>query len=182
MAAGAILILTGPPGSGKTTAAARIARGQASGPLPGAPRVHLVADGFWRAIGTGGIAPWLPEAAAQNAVVIRAVARAAEAYAEGGFLVILDGIIGPWFLDAFRGLAVPVHYIVLMPDLDEAIRRCAARGGEEMSDPGQITALHRQFGDLGPLAGHRLPVAGHSAEDSVDAVLAAADSGRFRLV
>lgn len=170
-----ILILTGTPGSGKTTAAGRIAL------LPGCPKVHLHADDFWRVIKAGALPPWQAEAHRQNAVVIDVLTGAAARYAQGGYFVLVDGIVGPWFLDAFRHLAVAVHYIVLRPDLDEAIRRCRERGGDALSDPGPITALHQQFGQLGVLEGHALSVAGLDIPQTCDAIGRAMQSGRFRL-
>lgn len=170
-----ILILTGPPGSGKTTAGNLITQ------LPGCPKVHLHADDFWRFIKAGSIPPWQSEAHTQNATVIEVLANAAAGYAGGGCFVLVDGIIGPWFLDAFRSLDVAPHYIVLRPDLAEAIRRCQERGGDTLSDPVPISALHRQFGNLGALEHHALSVTGLSVGQTCDAIGRAVESGRFRL-
>jgi adenylylsulfate kinase-like enzyme len=101
---GEVLILTGPPGSGKTTTAQAFTR------KLGTPKVHLHADDFRHFIKNGAVAPYLPEAHAQNIVVADILARAAEGYAKGGYFVVVDGIIGPWFLELFKALAVPLHY------------------------------------------------------------------------
>lgn len=170
-----ILILTGAPGSGKTTAANTIAQ------LPGSSKVHLHSDDFWHFIKAGSIPPWETEAHAQNATVIDVLARAAAGYASGGYFVLVDGIIGPWFLDAFRRLNVALHYIVLRPELGEAIRRCQERGGDTLSDPVPISALYRQFENLGALEGHSLSVAGLSVDETCDAIGKAVESGRFLL-
>ncbi|HEV7275669.1 MAG TPA: AAA family ATPase [Devosiaceae bacterium] len=174
-AAGQVAILTGPPGAGKTTTARTLV------PLVGGPGVHLHSDDFWRYIRSGAILPWLPAARDQNAVVIDVIAGAAGTYARGGYFVVLDGIIGPWFLMPFRRLGVPLHYIVLRPPLGEAIDRCRRRGGDELDDPDPIAALHRQFSDLGELESHVIDTAGESAEGTLAAVEAAFRSGRFRL-
>lgn len=172
---GEILILTGTPGSGKTTAANTIAQ------LPESPKVHLHSDDFWHFIKAGAIAPWKPEAHGQNETVMNALAGAAARYVEGGYFVLVDGIIGPWFLDAFRDFESVLHYIVLRPDLDEAIRRCRARGGDTLTDPGSISALHQQLGSLGALEHHALSVAGMSADETCEALRGAVESGRFRI-
>ena len=172
---GEILILTGTPGSGKTTAATRIAQ------FPDSPKVHLHADDFWRFIKAGSIPPWETKAHAQNATVIEVLAGAAARYAQGGYFVIVDGIIGTWFLEPFRNRGVPLHYIVLRPDLEEAIRRCGARGGDTLSDPVPISALHQQFANLGALEAHSLSVSGLTVDQTCDAIAQSVQSGRFRL-
>ncbi|MGN6286189.1 MAG: ATP-binding protein [Afipia sp.] len=173
--AGEVLILTGSPGSGKTTTAAALAN------EPGAPKVHLHTDDFWHFIKNGSIPPYLPDAHRQNGIVIDILARAAEGYAHGGYFVIVDGIVGPWFLAPFQALSVPLHYIVLRPPLDVAIARCRERGGDTLNDPEPITALHRQLSDLGEFQRHMLPTDGLAPQDTLRAVMEAMQGGAFRL-
>jgi hypothetical protein len=133
--AGHVVILSGPPGVGKTTIAGQlVARG-------GAPGVHLHADDFWGFIRHGGIAPYLPEARAQNGVVMGVLVQAAAQYASGGFLVVLDGVVGPWFLDRFGGIGVPLHYLVL--------RLPVKKGDRPLPGPWRRHP-HRSGADRGP--------------------------------
>jgi adenylate kinase family enzyme len=172
---GEVLILTGSPGSGKTTTALALAR------EPGSPKVHLHADDFWHFIKNGAVAPYLPEAHEQNKVVVEVLAKAAEGYAKGGYFVVVDGIIGPWFLEPFKVLNAPLHYIVLRPPLDVAIQRCRERGGDTLTDPVPITALHQQLSSLGELDRHVLRTEGHNRQDTLSEVIRALHSGTFHL-
>ncbi|HEY0001024.1 MAG TPA: AAA family ATPase [Actinoplanes sp.] len=90
---GDVIILTGPPAAGKTTVAALLAADA------GSPTVHLTTDLFYRSIRTGFVLPFLPDAQRQNEVVIEAIVAT---FARGGYDVVVDGIIGPWFLPPFR--------------------------------------------------------------------------------
>ncbi|EAA8855164.1 AAA family ATPase [Escherichia coli] len=172
---GEILILTGTPGSGKTTTAQTLA-GE-----PGSSKVHLHSDDFWHFIKNGAIQPYLPEAHDQNTVVLDVLAQAAEGYARGGYFVIVDGIVGPWFLAPFKKIPVPVHYVVLRPALDVAIRRCQERGGNTLTDPGPITELHKQLSSLGQLERHALPIDAYTREETLAAVIQAVRSGTYLL-
>ncbi|WP_350347649.1 AAA family ATPase [Agromyces sp. G08B096] len=176
---GTLVIVTGAPGSGKSTIAARYAERAEH------PTVHLVTDHFYRYIRSGWIAPYLPEAQRQNEVVIDAIATAAAAYATGGYDVVIDGIVGPWFLDAFTRTAddrgLDLHYLVLRPDLESTIARALARTEDELRDDSVVRDLYEQFAELGRFAGHVLDTSGLDVDDTVDAVRTLVAGGHLRV-
>jgi cytidylate kinase len=147
-----VLLLTGSPGSGKTTVATLVATDAER------PTVHVTTDEFYRAIRTGFVPPWLPAAARQNEVVVDTIVAAVASYARGGYDVVVDGIIGPWFLAPFRQAAAvdewTLSYVVLRPDLDTTLSRAQQRAADELKDLEAITGLYTAFADLGPLEPH----------------------------
>jgi len=149
------------------------------------PSVHLHCDDFWHYIRQGRIAPYLREAHQQNQTVIDALAHAALSYAAGGYQVICDGIIGPWFIDVFRAAAVartiPLHYVILRPDQATALRRAAGRVYPALTDPEPIRSLHRQFTGIGAFEGHVLDSTRLSPQATADAVLHGLAKGIYRL-
>jgi predicted kinase len=172
---GELLILTGPPGAGKTTIAEALAA--ACDP----PLVHLPSDRFWRFIRKGALPPYLPAARRQNEAVVAALAAAGGAFTRGGYFVVLDGVVGPWFLEPFRRLGVPLHYVVLRPSLAVALTRAQGRGAGALTASGPIRDLYRQFSALGEFEAHAIDTSGHTAADTLAAVRAALARGRFRL-
>lgn len=174
--AGHVVILSGHPGSGKTTSAENLAR------LPGrVPKVHLHSDDFWGYIKHGLIAPWLPESDAQNRMIMEIAAGVAGRYAAAGYLVFLDGVIRPAALPAFQTLLAPLHYVVLRTSVTEAVNRCTARGGDSLTDPVVVAELHAQFSNLGACERNALAVDELDREATQRAILAALLSDTHRI-
>jgi hypothetical protein len=85
------------------------------------------------------------------------VAAAAAATAGGGYVVVVDGIVGPWFLDTFRAawaVPTPLHYVVLRPRAEVALRRAQARAGDILTDAEVIRQMYEAFRHLGAYERH----------------------------
>ncbi len=164
-----ILMLTGAPGSGKTTVAAILAsRSQRA--------VHLESDRFFHFIESGYVEPWRAESHEQNTTVMRIVAGAAVGYADAGYFTIIDGIISPrWFLepmrDALRAGGHQVGYAVLRAPLALCLTRAADRSSARLTDAAAIEQLWGDFADLGALGRHAVEVQALTGEDVADALL-----------
>ncbi|SQD99693.1 conserved hypothetical protein [Parafrankia sp. Ea1.12] len=174
-----MIVMTGPPGAGKTTVARQVADRLSLS-------VHLHADDFWHFIRQGAIAPYLPEAHHQNTIVIDVVARTAFGYAAGGYDVICDGISGPWFLDAFRAArtasGIELHYLVLRPDEATTLRRATSRTATDaLTDPEPIRSLHHQFSSLDILEPHVLDSSGMDPAATAEVALRGIANGHYRL-
>jgi cytidylate kinase len=176
---GDVIILTGPPGAGKTTVANLLAASAS------APTVHLMTDLFYRSIRTGFVLPFLPEAQRQNEVVIEAIAGTVATFARGGYDVVVDGIVGPWFLPPFLEVSrhdqLAMSYLVLRPGLDTTLARAMQRGGRELRDADAITGLHAAFTRLGDLEGHVIDTGGLDPEQTTAEVRRVLASGSYRL-
>jgi predicted kinase len=167
-----VLIVSGPPGSGKSTVAPLVARRCASA-------VCLESDWFWTTIASGHVTPWLAEADAQNRTVLRAWAAAAAVFAQGGYTVVMNGIVGPWSLDLVSRevarVGADVHYVVLRPSLDVALTRATQRapltpGNVPLTEEGPIRQLWEQFQNLGTLEAHVIDTTTHSPEETAEMV------------
>jgi predicted kinase len=185
-----LIVLTGPPGAGKTTVSRLVADALN-------PSVHLPADEFWRFIRTGYVAPWRAESQAQNATVIDALSSGAVIYAAGGYHVVLDGIIGPWFLDQLLARAstchVDVHYVILRPAQAVAAQRALGRPQDELAgrheaiaadrpdDPGAVTRMYREFSSLGPYENHVIDSSAMSPEETAKVVRQLVAIGQMRV-
>ena len=176
-----IVIVSGPPGAGKSTVARALAEGSAE-----ARAAHLHTDDFYVYIRKGYVEPWRPESQAQNITVMNALAQSAAAYALGGYEVMVDGIVGPWFFDPWLAAAaqhgLDLRYILLMPDEAETLARGTARTQKgAMTDPNVIRTMWGHFRTYAPGAAHILDTTGQSPEATLAAVRGGLDAGGFIL-
>ncbi len=163
-----VLILTGPPGSGKTTVGRLLAARSRRA-------VHVESDCFFHFIQAGYVEPWKPESHEQNTAVMGIVADAAAGYARAGYFTIVDGIVSPrWFLEPLRDSlhldGQRVDYAILRPPLAVCIERAAARASGRLSDPEVLERLWHDFTDLGPLESNVLDNGAQAPEATVAAL------------
>lgn len=172
---GSLLVVTGPPGAGKSTVARLIADH-----LPSSALVE--GDAFFGFLANGAIDPWLPESHDQNHVVTAAAALATATFATGGYATVYDGVLGPWFLPHFAassGLA-SFDYALLLPSADECARRVIGRVGHSFDDDAATRHMHHQFATADVADRHVFVDPPGRPEAVAQAVLAAVTAGRLR--
>ena len=137
---GSLILVTGPPGAGKSTVATLLADRFD-------PSVLVAGDAFFGFLHSGRVEPWLPESDHQNEVVTEAAAGATGRFVAAGYTAVYDGIVGPWFLPTFAaatGLET-LQYVVLMPSVEACVERVATRVGHGFTDEAATRKMHHEF-------------------------------------
>ncbi len=169
-----VVILSGPSGAGKSSVAEALAQRYDR-------TVHLETDLLFRAIRMGFIHPMQPESDRQNRMISRAAARAASAFARDLFAVFIDGVIGPHLLpiyvDELKVAAVPVHFVLLLPTVEETLQRVAPRAADRRLIEAEHRELHRGFSEHGEFAGCVIDNTAMTAEETADVVMEACGRG-----
>ena len=166
MEQGRIIIITGAPGTGKTTTASIIAKESSL-----TKSVHLHTDDFYHYLCKGAIPPYLQESNEQNLIVIEAFLEAAKRFVRGGYDVIVDGIIGTWFLDPWLKIVqddFEVHYIILRATKDETMKRAIERNKlDRETNIELVETMWKQFQNLGCYEQYVVDITDCSIEETV---------------
>ena len=169
---GSALLVTGPPGAGKSSVAAWL--------VDAFDRSALVTgDSFFAFLRRGAVQPWLSEARAQNETVTRAAGAATGALVAGGYDVVYDGVVGPWFLDEFMAGAglTTLRYVVLLPTVEVCVRRVAERTGHGFGDEAATRHMHEQFAAAAIEPRHVIDASAAGVEEIGAEILHRADDG-----
>lgn len=172
-----LIVVTGPPGAGKTTIGAMLADRRD-------PSVHVEGDAFFAFWHNGYVEPWKSDSHDQNRIVIAATAAAAATYAASGISTVLDGVVGPWFIDTVATVAKragvdAVHYGILTVELDTCLERFGGRHGDD-APLDMVRHMHGQFSDLGDYAGHAVSSMG-TPDDALGEFMEKLGSGALSL-
>jgi len=171
MKQGRIIIITGSPGTGKSTTASIVAKESNL-----SKSVHMHTDDFYHYIQKGAIPPFLPESQEQNFIVIEAFLEAAKRFARGGFDVIIDGIVGPWFLEPWLKAVqdhYEVHYIILRATREVTMKRAINRTKlDKNSNMELVKKMWEPFNNLDRYESNIIDTTNQSIEQSVSTIKA----------
>ena len=106
--------------------------------------------------------------------MIEAFLEAAKRYARGKYDVIVDGIIGPWFLEPWINIVregYEVHYIVLRASKEETMKRAGERLKLDRETNNELVeTMWEQFCNLGIYESNVVDTTNYSIQETVSAV------------
>lgn len=127
-----------------------------------------------RNLSKGAILPYLPESNEQNLIVIETFLEAAKRFVQGGYDVIVDDIIDPWFLKPWIAIAkegYEVHYIILRAGKEETMERAVGRSKlDRKTNKELVESMWDQFNNAGAYEQNVVGTTYLSTRDTVSAV------------
>lgn len=130
------IVIGGCPGAGKSSASKELAK-----LISGC--VLIETDDFFSYL-VDPIDPSTPAAKSQNETVISAYAESANVYRNGGYTVVLEGVIGPWVFSTLAPILGRFDYFLLHTSLESALNRVSTRSTKQVT-LGKVERMHPQF-------------------------------------
>ncbi len=171
---GSLLVVTGPPGAGKSTVSSRLASGLSHSVL-------VEGDQFFSFLAGAAIEPWSAEADDQNRIVTEAAAAATGRFTSD-YDTIYDGVVGPWFLPIFTSAAglAELDYVILLPSVEVCISRVRSRPGHGFTDEAATRKMHEEFSRASAGWPHVVSSDVDNLDETVGLIRAARGAGRLR--
>lgn len=168
-----VTIVSGCPGTGKS-AFSRLLAGQHE------MGVCIETDTFYHFLAHR-LDPSTPESKPQNTTVMRSFLLAACSFYEDGYDVLIDGVIGPWWLDTIREILPRFEFVILHEDRATVLQRTSERAktAQASANPKLVRVMHGQFDALTETAKRTIDTSGKTTQVVLDEFMERRARGDF---